>query len=169
VYAYDDANERISMQDNNGTSGAPPAAQYHYTNGQMTSTTDDNGQTVSYLYGYSGEVLCMGYPSGSPNCGSVTSRATPSSANMIVNYGYDTSLRVSSLTAWAGTSGSNSIGYSYADNYNPISVTNITYPTSGTSEALAYGYDKAGNLLSATYGGPILNGVSNTFTPNANN
>ena len=50
---------------------------------------------------------------------------------------------------------------------HPTSVTNITYPTSTTSETLAYSYDKAGNLKSANYGGPVLNGLADNFATTA--
>lgn len=166
AFSYNDASELTSMQDNNGVTGAPPPTTYTYTNGQMTSvtetnTTDNDAHTVSYLYGYGGEVLCIAYPTGTPSCGSITSRATPSASNAIVNYGYDTALRATSVTAW--TTGA--IGYSYNDSYNPTSVTGITFPTT-SAESVAYVYDKVGNLTSATYKGPVLNKVADTFNYN---
>ncbi len=168
TYTYDGANELVQMQDNNGTTGAPPPTTYTYTEGMMTSVSDDNGNTVSYLYGRGGEVLCIAYPSAvSSTCGTINHRATPGALNLIVNYGYDTGLRTTSVTAWTGTAGSNSITYGYTDSHNPTDVTSITYPTTTTNENLTYAYDKAGNLKSAAYAGPVLNGESDNFTYNA--
>ena len=62
TYRWDGAAELVSMQDNNGTTGQPPVDTYTYTNGTLTSVSDDNGKTVSYLYGHAGQVLCVAYP-----------------------------------------------------------------------------------------------------------
>jgi YD repeat-containing protein len=167
TYTYDGASELASMQDNNGVSGAPPPTTYTYTNGDLTRVSDDNAKTVSYLYGYGGEVRCVAYPTGAPSCGSLGNPGIPSSTNPIVNYGYDMGLRVTSVTPWTGTQGSNSISYSYSDSLNPSAVTQITYPTSPTAETLTYGYDPGHNLKSATYGGSLLNGLSDNFNYNA--
>ena len=164
-YTYDGASELTAMQDNYGMTPATPETQYTYSNGNLTQVTDDNAKTVSYLYGYGGEVLCVAYPmsSGTSSCGTISSRGTPSSSNMIANYAYDTALRVHTITSWAST---NPITYTYGDAYNPDDVTNIAYPTT-SAESLAYTYDKAGNLSSATYSGPVLNGKADTFTYDA--
>jgi RHS repeat-associated protein len=161
VYGYDGANELTSMQDNNGVTGAPPLNNNTYTNGTLTSASDDNGKIVSYLYGYGGEVQCIAYSIGTPSCANA-----PSSTNAVVKYGYDTALRMTSVTPWTGTTGSNSIGYSYTDVLNPTSVSQINYPTTTTAETLSYQYDAAGNLKSAAYAGPVLNGQSDTFSYN---
>jgi RHS repeat-associated protein len=165
VYGYDGANELTTMQDNNGTTGQPPLNTYAYTNGMLTSVSDDNAKTVSYLYGYGGETLCVAYPTGTPSCGTITARGTPSATNAIVNYGYDPALRLTSVTPWTGTAGSNSISYSYSDSLNPTSVSQITYPTT-RSETLGYQYDAAGNLKTASFRGPVLNNKTDTFTYN---
>ena len=161
-YVYNDAGERTSMIDNVGAPNATQWAQttsYTYAADQLTSTTNANNQTVSYLYNYAGQVACVAYPvSSGASCGTLTSPATGSSTNTIVQRSYDSSGRLSSVTDWLG----NITSYSYADAWTPNTPTTITYPSS-TGLTATYGYDNDGNSTSLSAG----SSVSDTWTYNA--
>ena len=153
-YVYNDAGDRTSMSDN---VGAPNATQweqtttYSYSAGQLTSTTNPNTQTVSYLYNYAGQVACVAYPvSSSSSCGTLASPASGSTTNTIVKRSYDSSGRLSSLTDWLG----NTTSYTYADARIPSTPTKITYPSS-TGLIATYAYDNVGNTTSLTAGTSI--------------
>ena len=114
-YVYNNAGERTTMMDN---VGVPNAAQwdqttsYSYSVGQLTSTTNANNQTISYLYNYAGQVACVTYPvSSGGTFGTLSSPATGSSTNTIVKRSYDSSGRLSAVTDWLG----NATSYTYAD------------------------------------------------------
>ncbi len=186
LFTYNDAGERTSMSDNVGNPNTPTqwsqVTAYTYTNGQLTSTTDANGKTLSYLYNYAGQVQCVTYPvSASATCGTLSSPATGSTTNTIVTRSYDSSGRLASVSDWLG----NSTSYTYGDVWTPTTPTKITYPTS-TGVTATYGYDANGNVTSLSAGSSItdvwhydtdqressatINGVSSgTTSYNANN
>ncbi len=130
-----------------------------YSAGQLTSTTNANNQTVSYLYNYAGQVACVAYPvSSSSSCGTLGSPATGSTTDTIVTRSYDSTGRLSSVTDWLGDTTS----YAYADAWIPNTPTTITYPSS-TSLSATYGYDNDGNTTSLSAG----TSISDAWTYNA--
>jgi RHS repeat-associated protein len=153
-YVYNDAGERTSMTDNVGAPGATQWAQttnYTYTTGELTSTTNANSQTISYLYSYAGQVVCVAYPvSSSTSCGTVSSPTTGSTTNTIVTRSYDSSGRLSSVKDWLG----NTTSYTYADPWTPTTPTKITYPSS-TGLTANHGYDNNDNATSLSVGTSI--------------
>ena len=139
-----------------------PTTSYTYQNGQLASTTDSNGTTVSYLYATSGQVACVAYPvvSGS-SCGTTSSPATGSASNTIVTKSYDSAGRLSSLSDWLG----NTISYSYSDAFSPGSTTAINYATPSATVSATYGYDNNANMTSLSVGSSI----ADAWTYNADN
>ncbi|HLX88399.1 MAG TPA: RHS repeat-associated core domain-containing protein, partial [Acidimicrobiales bacterium] len=145
--------------DNYGTSSYAVTTASHDAEGNLTQVSDDNGNTVSYQYAPgTNDLSCIAYPvaTGS-NC------ANPASAsNTVVNYGYDSAGRMTSLSDWYGQP--IQFGYS-TDGQNRI--TSITYPTySSPNEQVTYGYDLAGNMTSSGYVGPAVGSQSQSWTPN---
>jgi RHS repeat-associated protein len=150
LYQYNNAGELVATTENAGQNGEDPPtiSTYTYSAGQMISTSDPNGVTVSYLYGHGGEVLCEAYPvSVSSGCGSISSPGAASTSNTIVTSAYDTAGRLSTVSDWLG----NTTSYTYADAWLPSSTTKITSPSS----TINYGYDEVGNLTSMTSGSTI--------------
>ena len=145
-FTYNNAGELTSMNDNVGAPGATSwsqATQYSYANGQLLTTTNPSGASVSYAYNNAGQVSCIGYPlSASTSCA-----APASSTNTIVTKSYDNAGRLTSLTDWLG----NTTSYSYGDANDPGAPTTVAYPSS-TGLNLSYTYDQAGNLTSLTAG-----------------
>ena len=144
-YTYNGANDRLSM-----TSYSPTAATttYTYTTGELTSTTDSNAKTTSYLYNYAGQVQCTTYPvSSSATCGTLASPATASTTNTIVDRTYDSAGRLATVTDWLG----HTTTYALASGWTPQSPTKITYPSS-TGVTANYNYDNASNLITLTAG-----------------
>jgi len=155
TYGYNDAQERVLMSDNFGNPATPyqwsQNTSYTYSTGQLTNVTDSNSKSVSYLYNYAGQIMCVAYPvSPTTNCGTVTSPATGSTSNTIVTRSYDSSGRLTSFTDWLG----NTTTYTYGQAYIPNSPTKITYPAS-TGLTANYGYDNNGNVNSLTSGSAI--------------
>ena len=151
-YTYNDAGDLISMNDNVGSPATPSqwdqTTTYLYSNGQLVSSTDPNGATLSYLYNFAGQVSCEAYPvSSGSSCGSASAPTTPSATNTIVTRSYDSLGRLNSTTDWLG----NTTSYSYGDPNDPSAVTNINYPTTTNMEA-TYSYDHAGNLTCLSVG-----------------
>jgi RHS repeat-associated protein len=160
LYGYDEAGQRTSMTDNYGASGQITDNYSYDANGNLLSATNDNSETTTYSYDDANDVTCTSYPTiGSSNC-------TPGSrSGAYVTRAYNSGGELSSTTDWLG----NTVSYT---NYNPLSeVETITYP-SATGETLGYTYDADGNVTNIAYSGSAisaLNGVSDTYTPDANN
>jgi RHS repeat-associated protein len=132
------------------------ATTYSYVDGQLASTTDANGQTISYLYNYAEQVECVAYPVNvSSGCGTMSSPGTPSMTNTIVTNSYDTSGRIASTTDWLG----NTVTYTYGDSWTPSSVTKISYPSS-TGLTANYTFDNDGDPLTLSAG----SNISDTWT-----
>ena len=143
------------------TTYSPSAAttSYAHSNGQLTSVTDSNSKTISYLYNYAGQVACEAYPvASSSSCGTLSAPGTPSTTNTIVDSGFDSSGRLSSTSDWLGSETT----YTYGNANFPDAVTKITYPSS-TSLTANYTYDADGNLTGLTAGSSI----SDAWTYNA--
>lgn len=149
TYTYDDNGSQLTdMQDKNGLSGAPPENVFTYdADGNLLSSTNNNGQKVTYAYNPADQVTCMSYPiiSGS------TCLGTPTGS--YVSYGYDSAARMTSTTDWLG----DTIDYGYSTNgLSQPTTTKVPLPGagSGDSETLTDGYDSAGyDLTSADYSG----------------
>ncbi|MGD0881558.1 MAG: RHS repeat-associated core domain-containing protein [Acidimicrobiales bacterium] len=154
VNTWNAADERSQMVDNYNTSSSATSLYAYDADGNLTSSTDDNGRTVGYTYDVAGEVSCIAYPVlTGPNCANA-----PSSTNSVVDRSYDGAGRLSLTTDWLG----NTITFG---GYNQNSqLGQIVYPSS-VNETLNYGYDNAGNLLSANYTGGTSG--SNSWTYNA--
>ena len=153
VNSWNAANERTQMIDNHGATGQVTSTYTYDSDGNLLSSSDDNGRTVSYQYDDAAEVTCIAYPvlSG-PNC----SNAPNSTTNSVVDRACNSAGQLSSTTDWLG----NTVQYG---NYNQNSqVGLVTYPG---PEALSYGYDPDGNLTSADYAGPTAG--NNSWTYNA--
>jgi RHS repeat-associated protein len=132
---------------------------YAYSTGQLTSTTDANGKTTSYLYGYTSQVVCETYPvSTTTSCGTLSSPATGSPTNTIVNYAYDTASRLHSVKDWLG----NATTYAYTTAQAPYTPTTVTYPVTGGLTA-TYGFDNDGAVTSLSAGSSI----SDSWTRNS--
>ncbi len=126
-------------------------ASYTFANGQLIFAVDQNGEVVSYLYNYAGQVQCVAYPVvASSSCGTLAAPASPSTSNTIVTSGYDTSGRLTSTTDWLG----NETTYAYGDANYPNDVTEISYPSS-TGLTANYTYDPDGNLTDLVAGSSI--------------
>lgn len=137
------------------------SASYSYANGQLVNTTDPNGQTISYVYNYDGQVACTAYPIVSTSsCGTISSPATASPTNTIEKRTYDTAGRLSSISDWMTTN--NTVNYTYGDTNFPYSPTVITYPSSLNA---TYGYDSDGNPTSLEVGSGSA--INDTWTYNA--
>lgn len=157
-YTYNGASDRTSM-----VTYLPSTAttSYTYTNGQLTSTIDQNSKTVSYLYNYAGQVACVAYPvSTNASCGTLSSPATASPSNTIEQRTYDFAGRLSSISDWMTSN--NTVHYTYGDANYPNAVTEVTYPAS-TGLVANYAYDADGNLTGLTAGASI----SDAWTFNA--
>ncbi len=151
LYEYNAANQLYAEGDNWGTSSEVTTVDAYYAGGQLNSTSDDNGRTVSYQYNDAGAVSCIAYPVlSSPNCSNA-----PSTTNSVVDRTYDGDNRLASTVDWLG----NTVKYSNYDTYSNLGT--ITYP-SATGESVSYGYDAAEHLTSATYAGSM-----DSWTPNA--
>jgi RHS repeat-associated protein len=163
LYAYNDAGERASMSDQVADPATPAQwsaiTTYAYTAGQLTSTTDSNGATVSYLYNDTGQVACTAYPvSVGASCGTLSSPASASTSNTIVDNTYDSDGRLHSVSDWLG----NTTTYGYGDANDPSAPTTVNYP-SGTGLSATYAHDNAGNVTSLVAGSSI----SDAWTYNA--
>jgi RHS repeat-associated protein len=155
-YTYNGASDRTSM-----VSYSPPSAttSYSYANGQLTSTTDANAKTISYVYNYAGQVACEGYPVDvTSGCGSFGSLGTGSSTNTIVKDTYDSAGRRSTVVDWLG----NTTTYAYTNGWTPNEPTSITYP-SGSGVSATYGYDNDSNLTSLTAGTSSLTSINDSW------
>nr|WP_285474977.1 RHS repeat-associated core domain-containing protein [Actinoplanes sp. NBRC 101535] len=142
-YNYDAAGRRTAMTDGTGTTD------YTYDQtGQLTTTRDSAGNTVGYTYDDGGRLTALTYPNGKT-----------------VTYQYDTASRMASATDWTGkkTTFSWTADGQRKQLTNPNGVTSInTYDNNGQISAIAlargttaidnytYGYDKAGQLTTAT-------------------
>jgi RHS repeat-associated protein len=159
LYGYDDAGQRTSMTDNYGASGQVTDNYSYDASGNLLSATNDNAQTTTYAYDDANDVTCTSYPTIT----SSTCAGTPSGS--YVTRAYNSAGELSSTTDWLGST----VGYG---GYNALSdVGTITYP-SATGEAVGYTYDADGNVTHIGYSGTAisaLNGVSDTYTPNADN
>ncbi len=155
VFSYDAADERTKMVDNYGAGNQVTDTYTYDSDGNLTAAQDDNGRTIAYAYDQAAEVACIAYPVASgPNCNNA-----PSTTNTVVDRSYDGDGRLSSSTDWLGHT-------IHFGNYNPSSeLGQVTYPTSPTAEALAYGYDPANNLTSANYSGAFAG--ANAWSYNA--
>jgi YD repeat-containing protein len=155
-YTYNGASDRTSM-----VSYSPSSAttSYSYANGQLTSTTDANSKTISYVYNYAGQVACEGYPVDvTSGCGTFSSPGTGSSTNTIVKDTYDSAGRRSTVVDWLG----NTTTYAYTNPWNPSEPTSITYPSSSGVSA-TYGYDNDDNLTSLTAGTSSLTSINDSW------
>jgi RHS repeat-associated protein len=154
-YTYNGASDRLTMDSYSPTSNSS----YSYANGQLTSTTDGNGKTISYVYNYAGQVACEGYPVDvTTGCGTFSSPATGSSTNTIVKDTYDTAGRLSTVVDWLG----NTTTYAYTNTWNPFEPSSITYP-SGSGVSANYGYDNDDNLTSLSAGTSSLTSINDSW------
>jgi YD repeat-containing protein len=160
-YTYNGASDRTSM-----VSYSPSSAttSYSYANGQLTSTTDANAKTISYVYNYAGQVSCEGYPVDvTSGCGSFGSLGTGSSTNTIVKDTYDSAGRRSTVVDWLG----NTTTYAYTNPWTPFEPTSITYP-SASGVSATYGYDNDSNLTGLTAGTSSLTSINDSWRFDAN-
>ena len=144
-YTYYDNGATATMTDPSGTTS------YGYTSlGQLASQLQQSGGNSSettYGYDANGNLSCISYPipGTSANC---QTGPTPSPSNPVVNYTYDASGDMVSMTDWLG----NTTSFSYDPNGN---LSSVTYPSSsGVGESLSY--DNANqfqmSVLSSTTG-----------------
>ncbi len=149
-YTYYPSNQTATMVDNAGTSSQTTSNYSYDPEGNLLSSSDDNGRTVSYSYDYAGQVSCIAYPvAPGSSCGTFASGNSPSTTNTVVDYSTNANGQLTGVTDWLG----NEVQYG---NYNALGEPGtITYPAS-TSESLSYGYDSAGNLKTATYNGNVV-------------
>ncbi len=155
-YTYNGASDRTSM-----VSYSPSSAttSYSYANGQLTSTTDANAKTVSYVYNDAGQVACEGYPVDvTSGCGTFSSPGTGSSTNTIVKDAYDSAGRRSTVVDWLG----NTTTYAYTNPWNPYQPSSITYP-SASGVSATYGYDNNDNLTSLMAGTSSLTSINDSW------
>ena len=156
TYSYYTTGKLKQMIDNYGVTGQVVDTYIYDADGNLLSATDDNRRQVSYAYNTAAEVTCIAYPvKSSPNCAN-----SPSSTNSVVDQHYNGAGQLSATTDWLG----NRVQYTTYTPQGQVGL--ITYPPS-TSESLRYGYDNVSNLKSATYAGPALGSVANTYTYNA--
>jgi RHS repeat-associated protein len=159
LYSYDQANQKTSMTDNNGTSSQAIDSYTYDADGNLLSSTNDNAETTNYSYDDADDPTCVSYPNISG------SSCTPGSrSGSYVTRAYNSAGQLSSTTDWLG----NTVSYS---SYNPLSeVQSIAYPSS-TGESVAYSYDADGNVTGISYSGSLISGLSgsDSYTPNANN
>ena len=160
VLTYDQASQRIAMDDNfnNGGTGQINDASSYDADGNLLSSSNDNGQTNTYAYNADNQATCISYVATANS----TCSGTPSGS--YVTRAYNSAGELASTTDWLG----NTVSYS---NYNALSeVQTITYP-SATGESLTYGYDADGNVTGLQYGGTKVSGLSgsDSWTPNADN
>jgi RHS repeat-associated protein len=123
--------------------------------GQLTGELNGSGG-VSYSYDYAGDNTCVAYPvSTSTSCSSPAS-----TANTVVNYGYDADGRMTSMSDWLG----NSFSFGYDTRSN---LTSIDYPSfSGWSEALGP-YDADDNMTQLAYDNPTYGNLPSSYPVNA--
>jgi RHS repeat-associated protein len=160
LLTYDQAGQRVGMSDNfnNGGAGQLNDTYSYDANGNLLSSSNDNGQANTYAYNQDNQDTCISYVA---TAGS-TCAGTPTGSH--VTRGYNSAGELASTTDWLG----NTVSYT---NYNALSeVQTIAYP-SATGESLTYGYDADGNVTGLTYGGTHISGLSgsNSWTPNADN
>ena len=152
-YLYNAAGDVTSMSDNVANPATPTQwsqqTTYSYTNGQLVSTTDGNGKTVSYQYNDAGQVSCVAYPvSTSASCSSASS-----STNTTVTRTYDSMGRLSTVTDWLG----HTTTYGYGDAWTPDTPTTITFP-SAIGVTATYGYSNTGNVTSLAASSTVTSG-----------
>ena len=119
--------------------------------GNVTSTTDANGQIISYVYDQLSRVTHISYPDGTGvdyTYDAASNLLTMHDATGWQLYGYDVLDRLTSVTYSPTNNASDpaalSIGYGYdADNR----LTALTYPS---GKVVQYGYDNASKLTSVT-------------------
>jgi RHS repeat-associated protein len=156
-YAYNGASDRTSMV---SYSPASATTTYAYATGQLTSTTDSNAKTVSYVYNYTGQMACETYPVDvTTGCGTFASPGTASSTNTLVKDTYDSAGRLSTVADWLG----NTTSYTYANTWTPDSPTKITYPTSSGVTA-NYGFDNDSGVTSLSAGTTGSTPISDSWT-----
>jgi len=152
-YSYNPLNQLQTMTDYGlGTSS------FSYDNtGNLLQQTNDNGQVTTYAYDVANDAICVGYSvAANPNC------ANPgSSANTVVDYGFQYIGKISDTLDWLG----NEMHYAYTAD-GKLNLASVAYP-SGTGETMNYGYDAANNLTSGNYVGPAVGTQSQSWTPNA--
>lgn len=164
IYSYDADNEPIGINYNNpdvtpnitsevydldgrrtsmieqapGSTTSTVTSTWSYDSlGRLTSTTDINGNTVSYGYDARSDLTCITYP----NTSGLSCNTSPNA--MSVTRAYDAAGRVSSIKDWLG----NTTTYLYDADSN---LTTQTAPTTGSPVVDTSTFDNADNLSSIT-------------------
>ncbi len=161
---YDADGMRLSSDDGTGVTS------YTYNpRGEVTSLTDGHGDTLTFGYDGAGNRTCVGYPNTAGNTCS-----SPGTGNGIVNYTYDGTGLMTSMTTWLS---SDTTSFSYDADSN---LTQITYPSStnggsGNPSNTTYAYDDTNTPIGESYQAPALGNantpwavtnVSDTANPN---
>ncbi len=69
LYSYDQANQKTSMTDNNGTSSQAIDSYTYDADGNLLSSTNDNAETTNYSYDDADDPTCVSYPNiSASNC-----------------------------------------------------------------------------------------------------
>ncbi len=136
--------------------------------GNVTSTTDANGQTIQYTYDQLSRVTHIAYPDGSSvdyTYDAASNLLTMHDATGWQLYGYDVLDRLTSVTCSPSDNASDpaalTIGYGYdADNR----LTSLSYPS---GKVVQYGYDNASKLTSVTEKNAGQANLVTTYTYNS--
>ena len=128
-YTYTSDGLRATMTDVTGQTS------YTYdTSDRLVSSTNGAGAVVTYAYGQNSDPTCVSYPNASNN-----TCTSPGSGVGVVNYTYNSSNQLATITDWAG----NTFAYSYNATGQP---TNLSVNSGAVGVATSY--DNAGNVSS---------------------
>jgi RHS repeat-associated protein len=136
-YSYDEAGRLVSMIDATGEST------YAYNSlGELTSSTNGHGDTVSYGYDLAGHETSITYPNGKT-----------------VEREFDPAGHLSSVSDWLG----NTTSFSYDPDAD---LKAVTFPA-GTGDVDQFGYDRAGSIaeIHMHYGAEALAALTYSRDP----
>ncbi len=158
TYSYYQNGLRKTMTDGVGSGNHTTTYSYNSLD-KLTSVTDENGNTVSYGYDPSSNVTCIAYPIpgiANSNCGT-----GPSSTNSVVDYTYNASGQMATMTDWLGQTWN----FTYDANGN---LTTDTYPTA-SQMSITYAYDNTNTLTQLSFSDPTVssNPIVATYPRNA--
>ena len=91
-YTYDQAGNVLTMTDATGTT-----TNTYDSAERLHSTTNGVGSVVTYAYGQNSDLTCVSYPNAANN-----TCTSPGSGVGIVDYSYNSSNQLSTMTDWAG-------------------------------------------------------------------